>query len=596
MKKTLVFLTAFLAGCGSQNQPANTTTLKNPDTYTYATISDIDSLDPAYAYDTASHVIFMNVYEFLVDFDGGSAEKLVPMLAEKVPSLQNGLVSKDGRTYRFPIRKGAKFHDGTPMTPEDVKYSLMRFMLQDRTAGPSSILLEPILGYASTRDEKGNIIEKAFKDADRAVQVEGDSVVVRLPKPYAPLLGILTEWAPILSKKWAAEHGDWDGTEASWRKYNSPKKESSYFFEHMNGTGPFLLERWDKKNKEIVLVRNDGYWREPAKLKRVVIKAVNEFATRKLMLTAGDADNIYADRIHFSQLQNIPGVEITDGLAAIEMNPSVFFTFKINPVANPDIRSGKLDGEGIPPDFFSDIDVRKGFAYAFDYGAFIRDAYQGKGTQATGCIPKTLPGHDPEAPKYSYDLKKAEEHFKKAHGGKVWERGFKFTLTYNEGNIPRQTLCQIIKVNVEKLNPKFKIDVRPMQWSTFLDAQINAKLPIFTLGWNADFPDAHNFAFSFLHSQGAFPVRQGYKNTQIDRLIEQAVAETNLEKRKKLYSRMLALGHEDVPHLVLIDAVKYRTQRNWVKGWYHNPVFPESPYSSYFYPIYKEGPGAPASM
>ena len=45
---------------------------------------------------------------------------------------------------------------------------------------------------------------------------------------------------------------------------------------------------------------------------------------------------------------------------------------------------------------------------------------------------------------------------------------------------------------------------------------------------------------------------------------------------------------DDVPHLVLIDTTRYRTQRSWVKGWYHNPIFPDSPYGSYFYPIYKE--------
>ena len=134
------------------------------------------------------------------------------------------------------------------------------------------------------------------------------------------------------------------------------------------------------------------------------------------MLSAGDADTISVERSQLSQLRGLPGIDIIDDLPTITMSPVVFFTFHINPVGNPHIGFGKLDGEGIPPDFFSDVDVRKGFAYALDYEAFIRDVNQGKGTQATGSIPKTLPGHDPDAPHYNHDLKRAERAFQTGLG------------------------------------------------------------------------------------------------------------------------------------------------------------------------------------
>ena len=588
MKKLTLITALFLfAGCGTP-RIGELTAMKNPDTCTYVTISDLDSLDPAWSYDSSSRLIILNVYEYLVEYKGSSTEELVPFIATQVPSKSNGLISPDSLTYTFPIRQGVKFQDGTPLTPEDVKYSLMRFLLQDRVGGPSPLLLEPILGYATTRDESGKLLEQAFQNADQRIQVEGSNVVIRIPKPYAPLLAILANWAPVVSLQWAIENGDWDGTEATWRDYNSPQKESSYFFEHMNGTGPFMLERWDKKNKEIILVRNEDYWQEPAHLKRVIVKGVNEFATRKLMLSAGDADIISAERSHLSQLRGLPGVDIIDDLPSIEMNPTVFFTFQVNPAGNPHIGSGKLDGEGIPPEFFSDLDVRKGFAYALDREIYIRDVYQGKGTPATGCIPKVLLGADPNAPRYIYNVEKAEEHFKKAWGGEVWEKGFHFNLTYNEGNIGRQTLCQILKVNVEKLNPKFKIDIRPVQWSTYLDAYKNKMLPMFTLGWGADFPDAHSFTFPFLHSLGDFPLQQSYKNPEVDQLIEQAISETDLGKRKELYSTILALAYEDVPHLVILDTVDLLVQRSWVKGWYYNPVTSDSSGVGDFYPIYKD--------
>ena len=554
--------------------------VKNPGVYTYLTISDADSLDPAYSYDTASHMLGMNLYEPLFQFEKTSTSKLIPLIATEVPSRENAGISPDGRTYTIKLRKGVKFHDGTPMTPEDVRWSLLRFLLVDRAAGPSALLLEPLLGYASTRGDDGNILPDVWKDATRAVSLQGDKLILRLPRPYAPLLTLLASWA--------VQNGDWDGAEATWQKYNNPSKESSPFFERAMGTGPFKLERWDRKTKEFILARNDLYWREPAKLKNVVIKGVAEFGTRKLMLQAGDADAIYADRPLLTQLQGIPGVKVIDDLPTVEMSPVVFFTYAINAQGNSFLGSGKLDGKGIPADFFSDKDVRKAFAYAFDYKGFISDVMRGKGTQATGAIPKSLPGHNPKGRKYSLDLKKAEEHLRKAWGGKVWENGFKFTIAFNTANLPRQTVCQILKRNIESLNPKFKIDVRAVEWPTFLDGYKSSKLPIFVMGWNADYPDPHNFAFPMLHSQGDYPMTQKFKNPEFDRLVEEANGEPSVSRRKDLYAKLQDLAFEEVPQLYIIDAVRYRTQREWVKGWYHNPIFPDSPYGSYFYPISKD--------
>ena len=577
-----------LLAVGLLSAPVFASRSKNPDTLTRLGLSDADSLDPAWSYDTFSHEIIANVYDYLFMFEGGSTEKLVPLIASKVPTRANGLISADGKTYTIPIRSGVVFHDGRPMTPEDVRYSIIRFMLFDRDAGPSSLLLQPLADRESTRDASGKADPKAYQDAAKAVGLDGDKVVLRLPKPFAPLLTLFASWAPVVSRAWIAEHGGWDGSEATWEKFNNPSKTSSPLHEGVMGTGPFTLERWDRNNKQIVLARNEKYWRTPAKLKRVVIKAVSEFGTRKLMLQAGDADTITADRPVFSQLQNIPGVEIIDDQQMLDMNPVAFFTFKLKEAGNPFIGSGKLDGEGIPPDFFSDLELRKAFAYSFDYKGYIKDVMRGKGTQATGCIPKTLPGHNPKQQTYTLDLKKAEEHFRASRGGEVWEKGFRFTLTYNTGNVARETLCQILKRSVESINPKFKIDVRPLEWPTFLDAYKGSKLPVFIIGWNADFPDAHTFVFPMLHSKGDYPSTQKFKDERIDAFIDQALDETNPAKRKDLYAKVQALEYELVPHLVILDTVRFRTQRDWVKGWYHNPIFPDAPYGAYYYPMWKE--------
>ncbi len=120
MKKfTLITALFLLTGCGAP-QPGEPTALKNPDTLTYATISDLDSLDPAWSYDSASRVIILNVYEYLVEYKGSSTEELVPFIATQVPSKSNGLISPDSLTYTVPLRQGVKFQDGTLLNPEDV--------------------------------------------------------------------------------------------------------------------------------------------------------------------------------------------------------------------------------------------------------------------------------------------------------------------------------------------------------------------------------------------------------------------------------------------------------------------------------------------
>jgi len=562
--------------------------VKNPDTFVYATIGDPDSLDPVWSYDTASHNIISNVYEYLLAYKGSGLKTadLMPMIASQVPSKANGLVSADGLTYRFPIRKGVKFHDGTLLTPEDARYSILRFLLADRDGGPSSLLLEPILGSNGTRKAgklDPTIVDRAFK----AVAVDKGVLVIKLAKPFAPFLSILANFGAISSRDFCAKNGQWDGEAASVEKHNNPLRQSMIPNDKANGTGAFKLERFDKTNKQTVLARHDGYWRKPARLLQVIVKVVDDFNTRKLMLQAGDADAVYGPQMYFPQLKAVTGAEVIDGLQNLERSSILMFTFKMNPVANQNIGSGKLDGQGITADFFADKDVRKAFAYSVDYDGYINDLLRGKGRRTSGVIPASLPGGSEPNPKFKLDPKLAEEHFRKAWGGKLWDTGFKFSIVHNAGSAPAQAIAQMIKKNVERLNPKFRVDLRMIQWSTYLEQTQANKIPMFLAAWQADYPDAHNFAFPIVHSKGYYAGKQGYENLAVDALIDEAATTLDDAKRAALYKKMQELVDEDVPHVMLAEGVRYRTQRDWVKGFIYRPTFPDMPYGGYYYDLYK---------
>ena len=148
----------------------------------------------------------------------------------------------------------------------------------------------------------------------------------------------------------------------------------------------------------------------------------------------------------------------------------------------------------------------------------------------------------------------------------------------------RQIASEILKRNVESLNPKFQIDLRGVTWPSFLEKTAKRQMPVWARGWVADYADAHNFYFPFLHSQGRYALSQGYKNPQVDKLIEQAVSETNFAKRSALYKQVHNLMHEDAMQIYTVHPTGLWAMRKNVKGFTDNPVY----MGIYFYPMFKE--------
>ncbi|MBI5202201.1 MAG: hypothetical protein HY925_11485, partial [Elusimicrobia bacterium] len=409
-------------------------------------------------------------------------------------------------------------------------------------------------------------------------------VVFNLVEPDSAFLDILATFSPVVSKKWSAAHGDWDGTAAGLAKFNNSPKESSAYHAAVNGTGPFTLERWETEQKRLVLARNEKYWRAPAKLKRLVIKTVDDSNTRRLRLGAGDADAVILERQFLPQVESLPDVLVEDELPLLEISNAFVFNQKINATANPDIGSGQLDGDGIPPDFFKDSDLRRAFAHSFDYEGYVKAGYRGKARKALGPIPYGVAGYDDAAHVPNFNPARATEQFQLAWGGKVWQNGFKFAVSFEQGRADRQLACQILKRNVETLNPKFRLDCRPVLYSTWLDQLVQGKFPMVNARWALDFPDAQNCVRPFMHSQGFFAKPSGYSNPRADRLIKDASRELDPDRRNALYRELQALAAIDLPAIFTVDTYATRVHRSNVRGWWYNPILNYG----YFYPVYKE--------
>ncbi|MBI4063922.1 MAG: ABC transporter substrate-binding protein [Elusimicrobia bacterium] len=522
------------------------------------------TMDPANAFDTVSFILTGNVYESLITFrDARTVDSFEPFLAAQVSDLSNGLLSSDLMIYRFPIRQDVYFHDGSTMTAQDVQYSFLRYMLTDTEGGPAGLLLNPILGVSSTRDASGKIVV-SFKEAAAAVRVKDNDLVITLKKPDAAFLSLIASLPIVTSKKWAIAHGEWDGREETWSKINNRPAAASYFHQNMNGTGPFKLEKIDRQGKQVILTRHEKYWRSAAALEKVYFKTVTSPGVRLLMLEAGDADSGYLEPSQWPRLQRLKGIHLVSELPAHHLGEVFFFNFNIDARDNEFLGSGRLDGQGIPPDFFTNPDIRRAFALAFDYAKFFNEGMGRRATRACGPVPRDLPFGDKGEFCFEQNIKKAEELFQKDWHSGLWHDGFTLSVAYSADNATRQAAAEIFKESMEKLNPKFKIKIHPLPSPEFYEALEARKLPIFIAGYAADYPDARSYVSGLVHSQGYFPRFQGYANAKADSLIEEISSLADPKERFARYRRVSQIVSEDLPQFYTYSPKEFRVCRDWV--------------------------------
>ncbi len=568
MKKFLLFLASIFL-CFVMFGSANASN----ETFVKAEYGTTRTIDPGVAYDTSSGMRVYNLYERLVAFDGDSTENFIPELAIEVPTVANGGISKDGLTYRFKIKKGVKFHNGATMTPEDVEYSFERGMVMDQNGGPQWMILEALTGVGATRDGDSKPLPGVFKKIIDAVEVDGNEVVFNLPVPYPPLMGILQyASSSVINKKWAIEKGCWDGKLENAAKFNGPDFNTEPLQHIENGTGPYTLKEW-VPSSQFVFERFEGYHGKKPYFKNAIVKVVTEWTTRKLMLQNGDADQVALDATYVDEVRAMKDVTIYT-VPQLSYSAAIF-NQKINPVGNPDVGSGKLDGNGIPVNFFADIHVRKAFSHSIDWQAMKEDVGMNliDLPGSPNCI--GLPYYK-EIANYEYNADMAAAEMKKAFDGKLWEKGFKMTITHNSGNALREAAANMMAENMMALNPKFVIEVRNVAWKDYTVKYRQGAYPVFIIGWGADYPDPHNFLYTFMHSNGAYGKFTGFKNAEIDALCDAGIQNVDPAKRQEVYYKLQDMWHDLAVGNTVYQKTLVKPYRSDIKGFVGNAMFSDA--------------------
>jgi peptide/nickel transport system substrate-binding protein len=592
---------------------------KHPDTYT-AFLNSPDSLDPARSGTYNAFAVQSNIYEAVVQSSRDSSDDFVPILAT------SWQVNPAGDVWTFNLREGVTFHAGGTLEPHDVAYSMQRALLQDRSLesffGLHTIeeLAVETAGVASFEQVPPEALVATCERVKGAVTADdaAGTVTYRLARPIPWFLALLSLDGKVVDMEWMVKQGAWDGDCTTWVQYHDLQTEDTVLFNQSNGTGPYLLDHWTS-GEEIVLVANENYWRQagdPAwegglsgrpRIKRVVWKTGDvDFDTRLALFQAGDVDTLDIPPQQLARFEPFYKTVCQPDGRCEEVNPdgyiqawrelltneqqSVLLNQQINVAGdNPFVGSGQLDGDGIPPDFFQDVHVRRAFNYCFDFDAAIAGELDGDGIQSQGPIIAGLLGYrEGEAPLYIYDLARCEEEFRQAFDGELWKEGFSVQMAYNSGNEFRRVTYEILKAGVEAVNPGFVIEVVALPWAVLRNHRNAGELPTFVGGWIGDFPDPHNWVNAYLHSQGDFSHAINMPEeiaAEYDALIEAAASRTKVEERRPLYEQLQLKAQEDAVVIWLVQPVNRAHLQRWIQGFSYT-----SEWANYIYGLSKEAP------
>ncbi len=538
------------------------------------------SLDPVRAYDSASGLVLQNVYETLYTYDGEAIDEFVPLLATDYT------VSDDGMTYTFTLRENVPFHSGNTVSCKDVEYSYQYGFVNANPEGANVYLMgDALLGQHEADGSDPAAYQEAvsFETIDSAVECpdgpDGMMVQFNLQQAEPAFIAIQAYTAfSVIDSEYAIENGMWDGTEATWTEWIGRDVTQEFLDENPSGTGPYRLV--ESNDQQTILQRFDDYWGwadlAPEAItapQNAVFQYVEEQSSRILAIQQGDADAITInERSALVQLEGAPGVEILEDPAwSPASNTIAFFNYNIDTSNNEDVGCGEL-GCGIPSDFFADPDVRRGFAELFDQQAFIEQIYGGEGTVVTMGMPRSFFGYDPDISVRTLDLEQAEQYFREAFGGQLWDEGFEFTALYNEGNTVRQTALQIMAENLSFLNPNFRMNVRGLPWADYLARTGEKKAPMFALGWGADYADPKNFIDTFYSDTGFYSARTAINEPQMQTLINEANSTTDQDARAELYNQIGELHYELAPLIVIPEQTPFLVVRDDLEGVYYNPM------------------------
>ncbi len=468
--------------------------------------------------DTEFYVVPLNIYDRLVECE------VVDGVATIVPSLaKDWEISDDGLVYTFHLRDDVKFHNGSDFTADDVVYTIER-MMNPATSALNTDFFSMIKGAEA-------MINGEAEGVEGAKALDDYTLEITLEVPFAPFLANLA--TPSCSIY------DRDSTEAAGDQFGIDPEVTV-------GTGPFKMESW-VLNDRITLVRNDEYFKGPAKVDGVELIQVPDENTQKLMYENGELDIVDLSSSTSQLAYFMDNEKYKDNLVTGPEAGNYFYAFN----------------QSIKP--MDDVRVRRAISMAIDRQTILEQMFNNAGHVVNSMLPDGVLGSY-EAEEIVYDPEGAKALLAEAGYGD----GFELEI-YQKTTDPADTLAmnQVVQSMLGEIG--IKVSIKQMDEAAFLAERREGNIGMTRAVWWADFNDPDNFLYTFFTEKNTRARSINHTNKDVFQWLEDARAMVDEDERMALYQKIdTIMVQDEAAVLPLYQMDHVVVVQDWVKN-FHIP-------------------------
>jgi peptide/nickel transport system substrate-binding protein len=470
-------------------------------TLVFAGAADPTYLDPALVSDGESFRVTEQVFESLV--------RLKPGTTLIRPALATKWTTKDARNWNFTLRRGVKFHDGTPFNSAAVCFNYNR---QYNFTGPFQDASATYYWQTVFAGFHHNTVSGLSPSLYVGCTTHGKyKVTIHLAKPSGPFLPaqVISSFAiqsPTALKKYGADKGE--------LRNGTFYPTGSYAFSHPTGTGPFKFKSWTVGEK-LTLVANPSYWGPKPRIKTLILRPISDNTARLQAL----------------QTNEVQGYDLVapENIGTIKANP------RLKVLNRPSFNVAYVtmhQGSGSP---MNDLKVRQAVAYGLDRASVVRSFYAGRGIVAQEFEPPQLFGWSKKVPKYPYNPTKAKQLLNSSSCHVPCHVDFWYPTGVSRPYMPDpKRNFEAFSASLQRAG--FQVTAHSAPWRPDYVKHVNDGTAgdLNLIGWTGDFGDPDNFLGTFFQN---YNPQFGFHNNAIFNILNRAEAQKSFAKRVALYKQ-----------------------------------------------------------
>lgn len=482
---------------------------RDRDTFVRYFPANPDNLNPIIRRDVYSHYTIEYVFDNLYTYDNENNFVLKPLLAVALPE-----ISEDHKTFTIRLRKTAKWHDGVPVTADDVVYGW-------------EMVTHPQIDSAQKKSY--------YADVEKFEKVDDHTLRIIWKKPYAFYANVLTGDSIVPKHVFKGV----SPTDFNNFKYPEGHKWAGIAYSMKPlGNGPYMIEHFEPQ-KEIILVRNENYDGKKPEVRKVHVLIITDTLASRQFLKRGDLDAFN---------YNVPRQWDKEDKDNPFINRNYNLTYYYRAVYY-------YIGWNLQREVFKDKKVRQALAKLCDADGVIKQVELGYATRCIGPYSAEFSQADKNIKPFAFDPKGAyalldEAGWKDTDGDGIRDRNgqkFEFQFMMPAKNPRFEAISTVLQEELKKAG--IRMTIRSLEWNAFSEEVHNQKFDAMASGWASSDPE--DDAYQIFHSsqskeRGSNYV--SYANPKVDELIEAARVEFDRSKRDAICQEINRLIYDDQPY------------------------------------------------